>query len=91
MTLDVGLNLPLAGLCSLSGFLHSQPQKTTSSSPPVLIVHGRQDPVVPLVAAQKAKDTLTALGVEVKYQEFNMGHEILPEVLNLMQGFIANL
>ena len=28
MTLDIGLTLPLAGLCSLSGYLHYEPQKT---------------------------------------------------------------
>ncbi len=96
MTLDVGLTLPLAGLCSLSGYLHSQPQvydraactECNRATPPVLIVHGRQDSVVPVQAAQKARDILRSLGVEVEYQEFNMGHEILPEVLTLMQRFV---
>ena len=90
MTLDVGLNFSLAGLCSLSGYLHSKPQATSSTFPPVLIVHGRQDPVVPLKAAQKARDELTALGVAVEYQEFDMGHEIQPSVLALMHQFILS-
>ena len=91
MALDVGLTLPFAGLCSLSGYLHYQPQKQNSDVyfPPVLIIHGTQDPVVPLPAAQQAKEKLTAIGVEVKYQEFLMGHEIQPPVLTLMQEFIA--
>ncbi|MGK7874302.1 MAG: alpha/beta hydrolase [Xenococcaceae cyanobacterium] len=88
MTLDVGLNLPLAGLCSLSGYLHSKPQATSSTFPPVLIVHGKQDPVVPLKAAQQARDELTALGVAVEYKEFDMGHEIQPAVLALVRSFI---
>ncbi|MGL5806087.1 MAG: alpha/beta hydrolase [Xenococcaceae cyanobacterium] len=88
MTLDVGLTLPLAGLCSLSGYLHSPPQVYDRATPPVLIVHGRQDSVVPVQAAQKARDTLRSLGVEVEYQEFNMDHEIIPEVLTLMKRFI---
>ena len=89
MTLDVGLNLPLAGLCCLSGYLHSQPVASNSTLPPVLIVHGRQDPIVPLKAAQRARDELTALGVTVEYQEFDMGHEVQPPVLTLMQRFIS--
>lgn len=91
MTLDVGLTLPLAGLISLSGYLHSQPPTTSKQFPPVLIVHGRQDQVVTLSAAQRARDTLTNLGVAVKYQEFDMGHEIKPEVLSLMRSFILDV
>jgi phospholipase/carboxylesterase len=90
MTLDVGLTLPLAGLCVLSGYLHSEPTKISSPFPRVLIVHGKEDLVVPLRAAQRAKYELTALGVAVEYQEFAMGHEIKPEVLQLMEKFILN-
>jgi phospholipase/carboxylesterase len=89
MALDVGLNLPLAGLCSLSGYLHAKPQATASTFPAVLMIHGRQDMVVPLRAAQKARDELTALGVKVDYHEFDMGHEIIPAAIALMQQFIA--
>ncbi len=90
MTLDLGLTLPLAGLCSLSGYLHFQPESIPKNNtfPPVLIVHGKQDPVVPIQAAQQAKEKLTALGVSVTYQEFNMEHSIIPEVLTLMEKFI---
>ncbi|MBE9167941.1 alpha/beta hydrolase [Pleurocapsales cyanobacterium LEGE 06147] len=98
MTLDVGLSLPLAGLCSLSGYLHAQPQargerfalSVRERFPPVLIVHGRQDPVVPLQAAQQAREKLNALGINVKYREFNMGHEIQPPVLTLIEKFIRD-
>jgi phospholipase/carboxylesterase len=88
MTLDVGLTFPVAGLCSLSGYLHSQPQGNAIAVPPVFLVHGKQDLVVPIQAAQKAKDVLSSMGITVEYHELNMGHEILPEVLTLMQNFI---
>ncbi|MBE9126876.1 alpha/beta hydrolase [Coleofasciculus sp. LEGE 07081] len=92
MTLDVGLTLPVAAIVSLSGYLHSKPDSTAHNSfPPVLLVHGKQDLVVPVAAAQNARDSLTALGVAVKYQEFNMGHEILPDVLTLVHSFIIQL
>jgi phospholipase/carboxylesterase len=93
MTLDVGLTLPLAGLCSLSGYLHYYPEADkleNTQIPAVLIVHGKQDMVVPLQAAQQARDELKALGVTVNYQEFEMGHEIQPEVLTLMEKFIKD-
>ncbi|KJH72462.1 alpha/beta hydrolase [Aliterella atlantica] len=88
MTLDVGLSLPLAGLVALSGYLHPVSYPDSSVFPPVLLVHGRQDYVVPLSAAQKARDTLSAMGVKLQYQEFDMGHEIRPEVLALIRNFI---
>ncbi|MBD2742374.1 dienelactone hydrolase family protein [Coleofasciculus sp. FACHB-1120] len=92
MTLDVGLNLPLAGLVVLSGYLHPLSPKPDATYPPVLIVHGRQDSVVPLSAAQKARDALTALGVSVQYQEFDMEHEVQPAALEVVRKFVkANI
>jgi phospholipase/carboxylesterase len=89
MTLDVGLTLPLAGLVVMSGYLH--PTVTTINKqaefPPALIMHGRQDQVVTLQAALKAKETAESLGVAVEYHEFDMGHEINPRMLELLQNF----
>lgn len=89
MALDLGLTLPVAGVCSLSGYLHFHPQGTAVSYPPVLMVHGRQDAVVPLGAARQAKDELSAAGVAVEYHELDMGHEILPAALHLTRKFIS--
>lgn len=91
MTLDLGLSLPLAGLVALSGYLHPVSVSAGRGFPPVLIVHGRQDSVVPLSAAHKTRDSLVALGVEVQYHEFNMGHEIRPEVLALIRNFVLGV
>lgn len=88
MTLDVGLNLPLKGLCVLSGYLHSEPI-VKHDSPPVFIIHGKQDLVVPITMAQRTRDILTQLGVNIDYHELNIGHEVVTEVLILMQKFIT--
>lgn len=88
MTLDVGLNIPLAGLICMSGYLHRTPQDIDSAVPSVLIVHGRQDTVVPISAAQRVRDYLLNLGAPMQYKEFNMGHEIRPEVLEVIREFI---
>jgi phospholipase/carboxylesterase len=91
MTLDVGLNLPLAGLVSMSGYLHRDAVRVNKSGfPPTLVMHGRKDEVVPLLAALKAKETLESLGVVVQYQEFDMGHEISPQMLGLLRNFVVN-
>lgn len=88
MTLDVGLNLPLAKLIVLSGYLHAIANPPRSPMPPTLIVHGRMDYVVPLEMAKVARDTLVKLGVEVEYAEYDMGHEIRPAVIDRIHQFI---
>ena len=89
MTLDVGLTLPLAGLICLSGYLHSMSPVVGSVLPPVLIVHGTEDRVVPVTAAIRARDSFTAWGASVQYHEFPMGHEIQPEVVDVMRSFVV--
>jgi phospholipase/carboxylesterase len=92
MTLDVGLSLPLAGLISLSGYLHPiSIQENQDSFAPILIVHGTLDTVVPVSAAQNAREMLKNLGASVEYQEFEMGHEVQPGVLELMRSFILEV
>lgn len=88
MTLDVGLTLPVGGLICLSGYLHSMSPVVGSVLPPVLMVHGTQDRVVPVTAAIRARDSFTAWGASVQYHEFLMGHEIQPEVVDLMRSFV---
>ena len=91
MTLDVGLHLPLAGLMVLSGYLHGAVSPQESAYPPMLMVHGRQDAVVPVSAARSARDRLSDLNATIAYEEFDMGHEISPLVLNQMQQFIHKI
>lgn len=91
MTLDVGLNFPLAGLMVLSGYLHAPLLAQAADLPSVLMVHGRQDMVVPLAAARQAQAALQVLKVDLRYQEYDMGHEIAPIVLQQMQIFIKDV
>ncbi len=88
MTLDVGLSFPLAGLACLSGYLHGEPHITEEAIPPVLIVHGTQDMVVPVTEARKTRDLLIHKGVTVEYHEFPMAHEIPWVALEALHQFI---
>ncbi|HHP7244311.1 MAG TPA: alpha/beta hydrolase [Elainellaceae cyanobacterium] len=91
MTLDVGSQLPVAALIVMSGYLHAPISIQIENIPPILMVHGKQDPVVPIAAARQAHETLVSRGAAVNYQELNMGHEIRPENLNLMQSFVGGV
>ncbi|WP_439343038.1 alpha/beta hydrolase [Vacuolonema iberomarrocanum] len=88
MTLDVGLSLPLAALVILSGYLHALPRlEETVKPPPVFMVHGRQDMVVPLPSAQRCRDELEASNIALTYHELDMGHEIPPVEIKLVENF----
>ncbi|MDH3738640.1 MAG: prolyl oligopeptidase family serine peptidase [Alphaproteobacteria bacterium] len=81
MSLFVGLRRPspLAAILGFSGTLVA-PQKLTDevvSRPPVLLVHGEADPVVPFQALAKAQSELEAADVEVQaLSRPGLGHGI---------------
>ncbi len=91
MTLDVGLSLPVAALVDMSGYLHPGVATNAKNIPPTLIMHGRQDEVVPLSAALQVRDTLESLGGAVEYHEFDMGHEISPHMLEIFRDFVLEV
>jgi phospholipase/carboxylesterase len=90
MTLDVGLQIPLAAMLILSGYSHA-PIGPCVSPRPVLVIHGRQDPVVPLSKALDTKAQLVQQGIDVTYQEFDMGHEVSLDALRVASQFCQNL
>lgn len=94
MTLDVGLVFPLAGLISLSGYLHIAEEElqelADEAFPPILIAHGTLDPVVPISAARNAKQLFESLGATVEYAEYQMQHEILPETCDRIHEFVLS-
>jgi phospholipase/carboxylesterase len=75
-----------AGLVALSAWL---PEELLAATPPganvdglqALIIHGTEDPLVPVALGQQSRDRLTKLGVSVSYREHPMEHEIRPEAL----------
>lgn len=95
MTLDLACRLPFAALMVMSGYLHKplpeRPDDLEFPLPPILMGHGRYDPAVPLKLAQEARNHLLRLNAPLQYYEFDMGHEISPELLNLMQTFMGEV
>lgn len=90
MTLEVGLDLPLAGLVVLSGYMHQRDRPFPATFPPILIIHGTQDGVVPIAAARHAQAELIQAGATVEYQEFPMQHEISREAIARVRTFLTS-
>lgn len=92
MALHIGLRRkqPLAGIIGFSGRL-LMPEKLAAeavSKPPVLLVHGDADPVVPFASLEAAAQALRAAGVETStHVSKGVGHGIAPDGLGLALGF----
>lgn len=91
MALDVALNLPVAAVCCLSGYLHFEPKKQDQIFPPLLMCHGISDSVIPLDLGKKAKKKLENVGVSIEYHEFEMDHEITFEEIAVINRFIKRI
>ena len=83
MALHVGCNLPLAGVISCSGYPHPGWQPA-STRPPVLLLHGLDDDVVPIAAADKLLDLLRSGSNPCRLTTFAGGHNIPPQAQTAM-------
>jgi phospholipase/carboxylesterase len=91
MAYDMFLRQPerYAGLAALSSWLPGElagrrPPSEGHKGRPVLVMHGTQDPMIPLERAQESRDALLPYGVSLTYREFEMGHEVGPDALKTL-------
>lgn len=91
MTLDVGTCLPVAGLVSMSGYLHAALDPATATTKPALVMHGSADPVVPFAAAGRVCEALKQVGIGVEFHEFAIGHGICPEEIVVLREFLVKV
>jgi phospholipase/carboxylesterase len=92
MSLHVGLRrpAPLAGVVGFSGrYVEAGGPPTTT--PPVLLVHGDRDEVIPVGALDEARAALAALGVAVRWHvSRGIGHGIAPDGLEIAARFLRD-
>ncbi len=82
-----------AGILAMSGFVPTvegwRPDFTGREGLPVLIHHGRNDPVISVEFAHRAVELLRSGRLDVSYVETNAGHWIPPELLPRAAAFVA--
>jgi len=86
VALQAGLRYaqPLAGILALSTYLPlaatlAAEAAAANRAIPILMCHGRQDPVVPLELARKSIETLSAAGYTPRLLEYAMEHTLCAE------------
>lgn len=96
MALDTGLRLsaPLKGIIAFSGLVIA-PERLKNeivSRPPVLLVHGDVDEVVPALGSEGALSLLKDLGVDTRlHLSAGSGHTIAQDGLDAATGFLNTL
>jgi phospholipase/carboxylesterase len=82
----------LAGVVGFSGRLLEGENLADEAltKPPLLLIHGDQDEMIPLVALHEAQTALVDAGFEVRsHISRGIGHGIAPDGLGLALGFLA--
>lgn len=96
MSLHVGLRRerPMAGIVSYSGLLVGVEKLKAEmrSSPPILLTHGTEDPVLPFAFLAEAEAGLKSLGLSVEaHARPGLPHGIDGECVELGQAFLARV
>jgi phospholipase/carboxylesterase len=81
--------LAVAGLVGCSGYPHPAWEPRAGLASPVLLSHGRQDPVVPYQASEALRDQLQGAGAAVELLAFEGGHAIDPDLFPAMRRFLS--
>ena len=91
MALDTGFRTEkeIAGIVCMSGALNESEMPSFAKKAPVLVVHGSEDDVIPVIHARRTRAVLEENGIDTTYQEFPMGHHVTEESLSLVRDFMA--
>lgn len=84
---------PLGGVIALSTyaptFTETLPLSASQQRIPALCLHGQYDEVVQNAMGRTAYERLKVAGVSVTWQEYPMGHEVLPEEIRDIGTWLA--
>ncbi len=80
----------LAGIIALSTYvaLVDEFPPARPDSPPILMMHGSMDPIVPIEVAEKSSRLLLGLGYRVEWHVFKMPHAVCPEEIAVVRRWL---
>ena len=78
----------VAGVIAQSGYIPNNIEleidETELKEKPFILTHGEQDTMLPVEWGRASRDRLQALGVDLEYHEFQMGHNVSMESLEVI-------
>ena len=81
-----------AGILAFAGFVPVvdgwEPDLERAGPTRVFIAHGRNDPIMEVDFARRARDLLEGAGFQVEYHESDVAHEIDPAHLHSAAGWL---
>jgi phospholipase/carboxylesterase len=85
----------VAGILAFSGFLPTvegwEPSLADRTGTRAFISHGRNDPVIEVEFARRARERLEGAGLDVVYRESELGHQIEPAHLVEAKGWLEEV
>lgn len=87
---------PLAGAMALSTYLplhDSLPKELTEAgrATPILMCHGKADPVLPLAMGSGSRDGLRSWGLNVDWHDYPMGHSVCAEEIDDISAWLGRV
>ncbi len=96
MTLMTGLRYPerLAGLVGMSGYLPlaattAAERSEANRDVPVFLAHGHDDEIVVPARGEASREALVALGHDVEWHSYPMGHSVCPEEIGDLNRWLV--
>ena len=84
-----------AGIIGLSGFIPTvegwRADLSGRAALPVMIHHGRRDPIIQVGFGRQAAELLRDGGLDVTYLETDAGHSLPPELVPRLRGFVSGI
>lgn len=85
-----------AGIIGLSTFLMSPevvqlPFHDANHATPMLLAHGRQDPIVPIELGRHTRDYLKEQGFDPQWREYDMPHAVCAEEIRDIREFLVEV
>lgn len=98
ITLHTGLRYgtPLAGILALSTYCPTlaslgQEESAANQRIPLMMAHGRNDPLIPIALAETARDGLLDRDYVVQWHDYPIGHEVCMEEIQQVRKWMLKV
>lgn len=83
----------LAGIMALSTYIHDHEHlldeiSFANASIPIFMAHGMSDAMIPIARAVTSRQALEQLNYKVQWQQYGMGHQVCPEEIADIAGWL---